>query len=62
MTDHDDRFDCLEQRLDQMQTQMTQIMEMVAVGKGAFVAAKVLGWFTATLVGIVELWRTFGRH
>jgi hypothetical protein len=62
MTDHDDRFDCLERRLDEMQQQMSQIMEMVAVGKGAFVAAKVLGWVTATAVAIVELWRTFGSH
>lgn len=59
---NDDRFDCLEHRLDEMQAQMTQIMEMVAVGKGAFVAAKVLGWITATAVAVLELWRTFGSH
>jgi len=59
---NDERFDCLEKRLDQMQAQMDQILEMVAVGKGAFVAAKVLGWLTATCVAALELWRTFLQH
>jgi hypothetical protein len=55
----DDRFDCLEERLDNMQAQLDDILDMVAVGKGAFVAAKVLGWLTATAVAVIELWRTF---
>jgi hypothetical protein len=58
----EERFDCLEQRLDKMQVQMDQILEMVAVGKGALVAAKLLGWITATGVACVELWRTFRGH
>jgi len=57
----EDRFDCLEKRLDEMQSQLNSILEMVSVGKGAFIAAKVLGWLTATLVGVIELWRTFHK-
>lgn len=57
-----ERFDCLERRLDELQEQLNSIMEMVAVGRGAFVAAKVLGWATATGVAIIEIWRTFRSH
>jgi hypothetical protein len=57
----DERFDCLEKRLDDMQSQLDTILDLVAVGKGAVVAAKVLGWCTATLVTIIELWRAFHK-
>jgi hypothetical protein len=62
MDDHSKRFDCLEAKLEKLEKQMNEMMEMVAVGKGALVAAKVLGWVTATAVAAIELWRTFFHH
>lgn len=58
----DDQFECLQKQITTMQEQLGQVMEMVAVGKGALMTAKILGWVTATGVACVELWRTFRSH
>jgi hypothetical protein len=56
------RFQRIESRLDEVQAQLHTIGEMVSVGKGAFIAAKVLGWVTATGVAVIELWRMLRSH
>lgn len=58
----DDRFDCLEKRLDAVEGKLDAIFEMVAVGKGALFAAKVVGGFTSFFVAALEIWRNFIRH
>jgi hypothetical protein len=55
------RFDCIEERLDKMQQQLDQILEMVAVGKATFIIAKFVGWGTAVAVAVIEIWRTLHK-
>lgn len=61
MNDHE-RFDAMDQRFDALESKLNEVLDLVAVGKGAYVAVKVLGWCTATGVAIIEIWRTFFQH
>lgn len=58
----DERFDCLEQRLQAVEEKLDSVLEMVAVGKGALLAAKVVGGLTSFFVAGLEIWRNFLRH
>lgn len=53
------RVQALESKLECIDQKMDSVLELIAVGKGAALAAKWVSGIAAFGVSMLELWRTF---
>lgn len=59
MNNTQERLDALEQKVQSIDEKLDSVLELVQMGRGIMMLAKVGAWCVGAALTVVELWRQF---